>query len=41
MLRCYYDIAEKDNFDKLFGDLEIAKNPTANRNRYQVLAQSL
>ena len=24
MLRCYYDIAEKDNFDKLFGDLEIA-----------------
>ncbi|MBQ6246550.1 MAG: AAA family ATPase [Kiritimatiellae bacterium] len=38
MLRCYYDIAEKDNFDKLFGDLKIAKNPTANRNRYQVLA---
>jgi len=38
MLRCYYDIAEKDNFEKLFGGLEIAKNPTANRNRYQVLA---
>ena len=37
MLRCYYDIAEKDNFDKLFGDLEIAKNPTENRNRYHVL----
>ncbi len=37
MLRCYYDIAEKDNFDKLFGGLEIAKNPTANRNRYLVL----
>ena len=37
MLRCYYDIAEKDNFDALFGGLEIAKNPTANRNRYLVL----
>ena len=37
MLRCYYDIAEKDNFDKLFGGLEIARNPTANRNRYLVL----
>ena len=38
MLRCYYDIAEKDNFDELFGGLEIAKNPTQNRNRYLVLA---
>ena len=38
MLRCYYDIAEKDNFEKLFGDLEIAKNPTVNRNRYQMFA---
>ena len=37
MLRCYYDVAEKDNFDKLFGGLEIAKNPTENKNRYQVL----
>ena len=37
MLRCYYDIAEKDNFDTLFGGLEIARNPTENRNRYQVL----
>ncbi len=37
MLRCYYDIAEKDNFDTLFGGLEIAKNPTENRNRYQIL----
>ena len=37
MLRCYYDIAEKDNFDALFGDLEIARNPTENANRYQVL----
>ena len=37
MLRCYYDLAEKDNFDALFGDLDIGKNPTENRNRYQVL----
>ena len=37
MLRCYYDLAEKDNFDMLFGDLDIGKNPTENRNRYQVL----
>ena len=37
MLRCYYDIVEKDNFDALFGDLEIARNPSENRNRYLVL----
>ena len=37
MLRCYYDVAEKDNFDALFGGLEIAKAPTPNRNRYQIL----
>ena len=37
MLRCYYDVAEKDSFDELFGGLEIARNPTPNRNRYQVL----
>ena len=38
MLRCYYDLAEKGNFDALFGDLDIGKSPTENRNRYQVLA---
>ena len=37
MLRCYYDSAEKKNFEALFGDLEIGKDPTGNRNRYQVL----
>ena len=37
MLRCYYDLAEEGNFDALFGDLDIGKNPTDNRNRYQVL----
>ena len=38
MLKCYYDVAEKDNFDALFGGLEIAKAPTSNKNRYQVLS---
>ena len=38
MLRCYYDVAEKDRFDALFGGLEIAKAPTSNKNRYQVLS---
>ena len=37
MLRCYYDSAEKENFDALFGDLDIAREPTEYRNRYQVL----
>ena len=37
MLRCYYDIAEKGNFRKWFGDLDIGRNPTENMGRYQVL----
>ena len=37
MLRCYYDLAEKENFEKLFGCLAIAESPTRNVNRYQVL----
>ena len=37
-LRCYYDVAEKENFEKLFGDLDIGKNPTKNANRYFVLS---
>ena len=37
MLRCYYDLAEKENFEKLFGGLAIAERPTRNVNRYQVL----
>ncbi len=37
MLRCYYDLAEKKNFEKLFGGLAIAAAPTRNVNRYQVL----
>ena len=38
MLKAYYDINEKANFDSLFGDLAIAKCPTPNRNKYLVLA---
>ena len=38
MLRCYYDINQKKNFKKLFGDLAIGKQPTKGANKYQVLA---
>ena len=37
-LRCYYDVAEKENFETLFGGLDIGRNPTANANRFFVLA---
>ena len=37
-LRCYYDVREKSNFQKLFGGLDIGENPTENANRYLVLA---
>ena len=37
-LRCYYDVAEKVNFDRLFGGLDIGRNPTANASRYFVLS---
>ena len=37
MLRCYYDLSEKENFEKLFGGLAIAESPTRNVNRFQVL----
>ncbi len=36
-LRCYYDVTEKDNFQQLFGDLAIGKNPTKYANKYFVL----
>ena len=37
-LRCYYDVAEKGNFDRLFGGLDIGNSPTPNANRYFVLS---
>ena len=36
-LRGYYDLNEKANFRKLFGELDIGENPTENANKYQVL----
>lgn len=37
MMRTYYDILQRDNFDKYFGDLWIGAHPTDERNRFQVL----
>ena len=37
MLRCYYDINERDNFDSLFEGLWIADHPTEQRGRFQVI----
>ena len=37
MLEAYYDINEKDNFDKLFQGLYVADHPTEYRNKYQVM----
>ena len=37
MLECYYDINKKDQFDELFNETYIGKNPTENRNRYCIL----
>ena len=37
MLARYYDIEEKDNFEKLFSGTWIAEHPTAEKNKYLVL----
>jgi len=37
MLEHYYDIKRKDDFEVLFGNLDIAKNPTEERNQYLIL----
>jgi hypothetical protein len=37
-LAYYYDINEKDNFEKLFGHTAIGKNPTPWHNRFMVLS---
>jgi hypothetical protein len=37
MLENYYDIAKADEFDQLFGDLAIGKNPTPRHNKYLVM----
>lgn len=37
MLRSYYDLSRKDDFQKLFGDLWIGKHPTPLQGKYQML----
>jgi hypothetical protein len=37
MLEHYYDINKKDQFEELFGDLYIGKNPTPLRNSFPIL----
>lgn len=37
MLEAYYDINEKDNFEKLFAGLYVADHPTESKNKYQVM----
>ncbi|MCP4348820.1 MAG: AAA family ATPase [Desulfobacterales bacterium] len=37
MLECYYNIRQEDQFDKLFGQTYIGRNPTHMRNSYFVL----
>ncbi|WP_242385953.1 ATP-binding protein [Phocaeicola sartorii] len=37
MLRSYYDLSRKNDFQKLFGDLWIGKHPTPLQGKYQIL----
>ncbi|TWI61353.1 putative AAA-ATPase, partial [Desulfobotulus alkaliphilus] len=37
MLENYYDVAKKEDFQKLFGHLKIGQNPTPLRNSYFIL----
>ncbi|MDY0164677.1 AAA family ATPase, partial [Desulfobotulus sp.] len=37
MLENYYDVAKKEQFQKLFGHLKIGSNPTASKNAYFIL----
>ena len=37
VLENYYDVLKKDKFEKLFGETYIGKNPTINRNLYNIL----
>jgi hypothetical protein len=37
MLEAYYDINKADEFEELFGELYIGKNPTEQRNSYPIL----
>ena len=37
LLESYYDVAARDDFDKLFGNLYIGQHPTSERNSYLIL----
>ncbi len=37
MLENYYDVAEKDEFEQIFGNLKIGREPTQLRNSYYIL----
>ena len=37
MLKHYYDVLQKDNFEELYGDLYIGQHPTPERNSYLIL----
>ena len=37
MLKHYYDVLQKNNFEELYGDLYVGKHPTPERNSYLVL----
>ncbi len=37
-LRCYYDVAEKGNFERLFGGLDVGRNPTGLQNHFFVIS---
>ena len=37
MLENYYDVAKKDEFEDIFGDLKIGENPSRLRNSYFIL----
>ncbi len=37
MLENYYDVAKRDDFESIFGNLKIGKNPTSLRNSYFIL----
>lgn len=38
MLRTYYDISKKNDFQKWFGNLWIGQHPTPNRGKYLILS---
>ncbi|MEM7531129.1 MAG: AAA family ATPase [Chloroflexota bacterium] len=40
ILHSYYDLAQKDEFEELFGDTWIGQNPTGNQNQFMILSLS-